>query len=103
MAEMLAMVAAAAAQDRALVGGRREGRLGEDGFYPSVVIGAEGGEIGADATCRQGRGELVHLEQLRHEAPVPGEAVLDPAAALLGAVAEADDPFGRQLLVVGHL
>ena len=44
---------------------------------------------------------LVDLEQLGHEAPVPVEPFGHAPRALLGAVAEADRPFGRQLAMVG--
>ena len=45
--------------------------------------------------------DRVDLEQLGHEAPAPVEPVAHPPRALLGAVAEPDRPFGRQLAVIG--
>ena len=44
---------------------------------------------------------LVDLEQLGHEAPAPVEPVGHAPRAFLGAVAEADRPFGRELAVIG--
>src|SRR3546814_7133332 len=98
---MLAVMAVAAAEDRALVLGSIQAGLVENRADLVIVVVAEGGDIGADAALRDRARDFIHLEQFGNEAPIPAEAVDHPLPALLGAVAEADDPLGRQLLVIG--
>ena len=98
---MLAMVAAAAAEDRALVSRTIEGRLRQNGIDPGVIVGTQGRDIGADAAGGKKGGGLVHVEQFRDEPPHPVEPVLHPPAAFVGTVAEPDHLFVGELLMIG--
>src|SRR3982751_3375385 len=81
MAEMLAVVAASAAEDRAL-------------------LFLEAARIGRDAAIDPGLKRFVHLEQLGHEAPAPIEPLSHAPRALFRAVAETDRPLGGEFSMI---
>src|SRR3546814_12870354 len=78
MTEMLAVMAVAAAEDRALVLGSIQAGLVENRADLVIVVVAEGGDIGADAALRDRARDFIHLEQFGNEAPIPAEAVDPP-------------------------
>src|SRR3546814_5063615 len=84
MTVMLAVMAVAAAEDRALVLGSIQAGLVENRADLVIVVVAEGGDIGADAALRDRARDFIHLEQFGNEAPIPAEAVAHPLPALLG-------------------
>ena len=101
VAEMLAVMAAPAAEDRPLVRRNFELCLGEHRSDRRAILFFEFARVGSDAPIDQGLQRLVDLEQLRNEAPVPVEPFGHPPSAFLGAVAEADRPLGRELAMIG--
>src|SRR5438874_13062296 len=100
MPEMLAVVAPPAAENRALVRGCFELRFGEDGGDRRPIFLLELARVGRDAGVDRRLQYLVDFEQLRHEAPAPVEPLGHAPRALLGPVAEADRPFGRELAMI---
>src|SRR3546814_11041565 len=101
MTEMLAVMAVAAAEDRALVLGSIQAGLVENRADLVIVVVAEGGDIGADAALRDRPPDFIHLEPFGNDAPIPAEAVDHPLPALPGPVPQPDDPPGRPPLVIG--
>src|SRR6185369_2628729 len=101
MAEMLAVMATPPAEDRTLVGGGFEPGFGKHARNRGAIFVLERAWVGRDCRVDRGLQRVIDLEQLGHEAPIPVEPLRHPASALLGAVAEADRPLGRQLAVVG--
>ena len=96
---------APAAQDGPLIGGTREGGLGQHGEDACVEGGAERGSVGADPRCADRLVDIVAVEQFGDEAPHPGKAVAHAAVAFGGAVAQPDrfqdprgDPHLREIL-----
>src|SRR3546814_5624472 len=67
MTEMLAVMAVAAAEDRALVLGSIQAGLVENRADLVIVVVAEGGDIGADAALRDRARDFIHLEQFGNE------------------------------------
>src|SRR3546814_16233131 len=99
MTEMLAVMAVAAAEDRALVLGSIQAGLVENSADLVIVVVAEGGDIGADAALRDRARDFIHLEHFGTEAPIPAEAVDHPLPALHGACAADADPLARLLIL----
>src|SRR3954471_17464231 len=100
MAEMLAVVAASAAEDRALLGRRFELGFSEHGGDSRAILFLEAARIGRDAAIDPGLKRFVHLEQLGHEAPAPIEPLSHAPRALFRAVAETDRPLGGEFSMI---
>ena len=98
---MLAVVAAAAAEDRPLLGGSLELRVGENRCQGRAKLFFEGTRVGRDLPGDQSFECLVDLEQLGDETPAPVEPVAHALRALLGAVAEPHRPFRGELAMIG--
>ena len=101
VAEMLAVMAAAAAENRALVGGRLQPCFIQHLRNGRPIILLERAGIGRDAGVDRSLKAVVDLEQLRNEAPHPVESFGHPPRAFLGPVAKPDGPVSRQFAMIG--
>ena len=88
------MVAAAAAEDRALVRRRLERRFGQHRADAGVIIVAKDGDVGTDAAL----GRPVATSSISNSSGTKRQCQSSPSChpspALFGAVAEPDHPFG---------
>src|SRR5215210_1559998 len=100
MAEMLAVVAAPAAEDWPLVRGSFELRVPENRGDGRAVLVFESPRIRRDPARNQPFEQFIDLEQFRHETPAPIESIAHPLRALGGAVPQPHRPFGRELAVI---
>src|SRR5436190_272033 len=100
MAEVLAVMAAPAAEDRPLVGRRLQISLGQYAGDGRTILILELARVGGDAFRDQPLEQIVDLEQLRDKSPAPVEALSHAPRAFLGPVTQPDGPVSRQLAVI---
>ena len=101
MAEMLAVVAAPTAEDRALLGGRFQPRFGEDGCDRRTIFVLERRRIGRRCLPSISRLQRLSTSNSSPRAPAPVEPFGHPPGAFLAAVAEAHRPLGCKLAMIG--
>src|SRR5687768_3880209 len=101
MPEVLAVMPAAPAEDRALVRGRLKLRVGERCGNCRAVFGFETARVGCKAAPQETRERVVDLESLRTEAPAPFRPSRPPCSALAGAVPKTHGPLRRDRAMVG--
>src|SRR5690349_10473681 len=98
---MLAMVSAPAAEDRTLLSGGFELGFGKHRSDRRSIFVLKFAWIRPNPAVDRRLLNIVHLEQLGDEPPVPVEPFGHPARAFFGAVAEPHSPFGREVAVIG--
>src|SRR5436190_3076517 len=102
MAEMLAVMAAPAAEDRTLIRRCFELCIRQHRADGRAIFILELARIGGDAAVDGCSQSVVDLEQLGDEAPAPIESIGHAPRAFLGAVAEADRPFACELAMISN-